>query len=356
MTQALDHPEPDQVEISIFGPGIGECIVVHGGDNEWMVVDSCIEGSSPCALQYLQRIGVPADRIRTVVVTHWHDDHIRGVSEVLEAATAASFHCSGALNTVEFKRLVKASRVAHIDAGTHEFERVAGILRSRSSGRRASVGPEWVTERQLIWQGPRIKVWALSPSSATITLAHNEIGQLLATAGPKRNVVSQRANALAVVLRVDIGSSSVLLSSDLECSQNPTTGWTAVVAAANAIGHHMGIATKVAHHGSEGADDVAAWKALLHGDVLAVTTPFQSSGLPRDSDRARLKSRTRNAYFTAPSTGRKPQHRDMRAVIDATALSRREVGTRMGHVRLRTAASVPSPDDVQVDMFGAAHR
>jgi len=37
----MQKPEKDEIEVSIFGPGYGECIVIHIGNNEWVVID-CI--------------------------------------------------------------------------------------------------------------------------------------------------------------------------------------------------------------------------------------------------------------------------------------------------------------------------
>ena len=58
-------PAPDSIDISIFGPGIGECCVFHIGDGKWFVVDSCTDTSgSPVALTYLQQLGVDVDLAR----------------------------------------------------------------------------------------------------------------------------------------------------------------------------------------------------------------------------------------------------------------------------------------------------
>ena len=48
----VDPPSPDELEISLFGPGRGECVVVHLGNNDWLVVDSCLDNTSsqPVAL------------------------------------------------------------------------------------------------------------------------------------------------------------------------------------------------------------------------------------------------------------------------------------------------------------------
>ena len=52
-------PDDDCLEVSLFGPGYGECVVVHLGFGDWVVVDSCIEPDSrdPIALAYFSAIG-----------------------------------------------------------------------------------------------------------------------------------------------------------------------------------------------------------------------------------------------------------------------------------------------------------
>ena len=49
----VDPPASDVFEVSIFGPGKGESIVVHIGNGRWIVVDSCrdqITGSSDLSM------------------------------------------------------------------------------------------------------------------------------------------------------------------------------------------------------------------------------------------------------------------------------------------------------------------
>src|SRR5258708_6538741 len=89
-------PLADELELSLFGPGKGECVVVHLGYGDWMVVDSCMGdgGKSAIALDYLGLMGVDVTRnLKLVVVSHWHDDHIRGISKILATATSARFAC-----------------------------------------------------------------------------------------------------------------------------------------------------------------------------------------------------------------------------------------------------------------------
>ena len=60
-------PEPNQLELSLFGPGRGECAVIHLGWGDWACIDSCIDRATkrPAALSYLERIGVdPSQALR----------------------------------------------------------------------------------------------------------------------------------------------------------------------------------------------------------------------------------------------------------------------------------------------------
>ena len=76
----MSHPSDDELEVSVFGPGIGECIVVHLGRHEWIIVDSCCDtDNEPAATKYLKEIGIDtASEVKLIVASHWYDDHIRG--------------------------------------------------------------------------------------------------------------------------------------------------------------------------------------------------------------------------------------------------------------------------------------
>ena len=67
-----EPPNLHELEVSVFGPGVGECIVAHVGDGDWIVVDSCInrESQEPVALEYLKSLHVDIpSRVRLVVAT-----------------------------------------------------------------------------------------------------------------------------------------------------------------------------------------------------------------------------------------------------------------------------------------------
>ncbi len=132
-------PKTDEFELSIFGPGIGECIVIHVGDGRWLVVDSCVrrETKEPVALSYLTDLGVDiAGSVKVIVVTHWHDDHMEGVSALLEKAPSALLCCSMALRKDEFVTVVsQANDLIAQSSDVAEMSRVFEILKSRHPSR-----------------------------------------------------------------------------------------------------------------------------------------------------------------------------------------------------------------------------
>jgi glyoxylase-like metal-dependent hydrolase (beta-lactamase superfamily II) len=131
-------PSLDEIEVSVFGPGYGECILIHVGDNKWFIVDSCIEPKSKelPVLNYLDRIGVePSHAVKMIIATHWHDDHVRGLSTLVETCHSAQFCLSSALRTQEFLTLIAAygKRTMMVNSGVKEFSKVIDILQNRKN-------------------------------------------------------------------------------------------------------------------------------------------------------------------------------------------------------------------------------
>jgi glyoxylase-like metal-dependent hydrolase (beta-lactamase superfamily II) len=129
-------PAHDEIEVSLFGPGYGESIVLHLGENAWFIVDSCIDPAKrePAPLTYLHRIQIdPATSVQQVIATHWHDDHIRGLGRIVQVCGSANFVCSAALRDKEFLTLVTAygQRAMMTSPGVREFYEVIQALDAR---------------------------------------------------------------------------------------------------------------------------------------------------------------------------------------------------------------------------------
>jgi hypothetical protein len=104
----LQNPDKDEIDVVVVGPGFGESILVHIGDGDWIIVDSCLDSSSdrPAALVFFEYIGVdPTTAVKLICASHWHDDHVGGIADLVQVCTGAEFACSAALNRGEFVEL-----------------------------------------------------------------------------------------------------------------------------------------------------------------------------------------------------------------------------------------------------------
>lgn len=265
-----DEPGPpgsDEVELSAFGPGYGECLVVHLGAGEWMIVDSCVANDGLPALDYLRRIGVdPASDVKLVVATHWHDDHVRGMSELVRACATARFSCPGALSPIDVRQAIGSLRTAgrvtapSATSGVREMRETLMLLEP-GTGRPAA---RWATEGRRLHtrEGrPSCSVTALSPNDRVVTEAHKQIADSL-DSGVHGRVPRPERNLGAVVLWVAVGDLSMLLGADLQETSDPQTGWTAVVDCPDRPSPRAEI-FKVPHHGAGNAHQPRVWEEML---------------------------------------------------------------------------------------------
>jgi hypothetical protein len=248
-----------------------------------------------------------------------------------------------------------------------EFYRIIDVLRRRREvSRQHVIETKWALADRLLWQQPCIvkqhniprEVYSLSPSDAAVTLAFREIAGLLPQEKtPKRGVVAQTPNHVAVVLWVKIGGLSLLLGSDLEETPNPGTGWSVIVGSTT---RPLGRASifKIPHHGSQNADQLQVWTEMLEVEPIAVLTPFVRGHvyLPTEADAMRLCSRTTRAYATAEAKRSQVRQRSkaVERTLRETVRNIRAVHSSQGHVRLRTSMLASGETNWRVELFGDA--
>jgi hypothetical protein len=358
-------PLPDEFELSVFGPGYGECLVVHLGNNCWMVVDSCPgQSQDSVALDYLDSLGVKVGEcVKLVVASHWHDDHIHGLASVVRYCTSAKFACSAALQTDEFFTLVRAGERAKLvehSSGTSEFAEILQELESRQQ-RPTHIGPDhWATEGMLLHansDGSPVDVFALSPSAQTITDAHLTLGKLIPELGqPTRRIPPFTPNHLSVAILLRAPGVQLLLGADLEANSDNRRGWLAVIG--STLGAGMACQTyKVAHHGSNDADHDDIWSKLLTGEPIALLTPYSRTRSPRPSERdiARIKARGASVYCTTwpPNARNKKRPGVVDRQIREVTKTHRTMPGGTGHLRLRVPLAGPCHRDL-VEVFDGA--
>ena len=291
----LAAPRPNEIEISLLGPGYGESVVVHLGDDEWMVVDSCVgRDGEPAALEYLDGMGVdPHSAVKMIVATHWHDDHTRGMAGMVRKCTSARFCCAAALRDKELLAVVDglAEKTGfRMSNGAREIRAIFSHLAERKTQ------PVWAIANRRVFRGADCAVWSLSPGDETLERFLRSVGSLISTTEmTPRRVLPPSPNELSVVLWVECSGTIVLLGADLE-----RVAWTAIIGDRTRPGGRASV-FKVPHHGSITADSPAVWRRMLDPKPLAVLAPWRrgNKALPAPEDVARILSRTTTAYASA---------------------------------------------------------
>lgn len=364
----LDRPTPGEIEISMFGPGYGESILLHVGDNNWLLVDSCIDPTTrePAATEYLRKIGVdPSEAVKLIVASHWHDDHIRGLGKILHRCNNAEFAFSSAMKAKEFLNLVFAygKRSLMDTSGVNEF---SSILQTLGERKQTGLGiPKFAIADRLLWRRDLVhlgtpyvcEVHSLSPSDESLRLALEEIGRLLPNENePKKRLADKRPNHNAVALWVRIADFSIVLGADLESTNHQNTGWSAILGSETRP-RGKGCVFKIPHHGSSNADEKRVWVEMLEPMPIALLSPFINgkTRIPTASDVKKICSRTTHGYSTADVKDQKPKIRErvVERAITEVVKSIRKVNSHPGHIRLRRK-EVFSPNIWEIALFGGA--
>ncbi|WP_165493890.1 MBL fold metallo-hydrolase [Azotobacter chroococcum] len=334
----LQPPADAEIEISLFGPGTGECIVAHLGQGDWMIVDSCIANNSgkPVALEYLESIGVSFDQVKIVLISHFHDDHIRGIAQVIECCAQAQVCISDALTQSESISYVLAHSQGEsfFDRGkpsVHEIKKIIDFV--SANGR----GVIWVSEAKLLYRNDCVQVNALSPSDGAVSQSRLDFAQAFEETknGFRKLAKKLSPNLCAVALHICNGHDTVLLGSDLEVSGTPLLGWEAVVASTRKP-RTLARLFKVAHHGSRTghSDDVV--NTMLGVKPVSIVTSMNVHHLPLPEDLERIKRYSECVYHTTQPLLKAPKRDRVVEEMMATVVKRRRVVSgSMGHIQVR---------------------
>ena len=337
----------------MFGPGYGESIVVHLGYGDWLIVDSCLnELKKPAPTAYLEGLGVSLNNVKYVAVSHWHDDHTKGISKVVEQCSGARVGISSVFTLREAKQFVSAysGLAAELSRGTKELYDVIKNHHKR-------IEPLSINRVALTGGGVDFSyaVTALSPTDGFFLSAqYYFLGSLPVLGGgsPLKEAPSFLPNNEAVAIHIKIGDLCILLGSDLETDHQ---GWTALVAHPEIQKLPKAEIYKVAHHGSLTAECPQVWDSLLVKErPISLLTPFNRGRkkLPSQEDRERIIGRSKQAHISST--------RSTRAQMDSGLAKRLEkigsapVPLNAGYGMVRARRTITAPAEWSIDHFGNA--
>lgn len=358
-------PTADQFEISLIGTGggYGESVVAHLGNGEWLVVDSCQNPSTNVnlPLEYLQSIGVnPNENVKLIICTHWHDDHIQGISKILRACENADLSFARVNDIKKFLRLVGLdySKVGNIGSlsSTKEFNDCIEILEFRGKGIKGA-GPDRLLYKSTLSASEICEVFSLSPSDQAINNFDLELTQLITEYGePRKRIVIDSPNDKSVVLYLRLGDKKVLLGADLEVTDSNNTGWFDIINNSTTIKNGKASYFKIPHHGSENGYHERIWIELLEQNPNANLSPWnKANGLPTPEMIKKFKEHSSKLFITSPKIGgltkARKRDRDIEKIIEKFRFKLNEVKFSKGIIRnrIRTCES-----DWKTEIFESA--
>lgn len=338
-------PDTNTAEISLFGPGVGECIVIHYGNNRWFIVDSCLSPGSkkPIGLEYLESLGVDVStQVTGLLLSHWHKDHIEGAFQIASACKNAIIHAPAALlsnEAVNLAALYKKDPFNDTDKEIREFREIVEHLKDQGQQERYDL----VKARHCFFddRNKNTRLFALSPSSVATTQAIERIRELKPNKGQRRVrlVAPSSENLNAVALHFSFDNFSAVLGSDLEETGNMKTGWSAVFNSnvATDLSLDKAHVYKVAHHGSETGHHQDIWDQLLDPNPQAMTTSFSNKHLPKESDIERILPLVSSFIVTRDPAPKSKTKRNpfVDRCLRRQTKSRHVVNDKIGHVQIR---------------------
>ncbi len=169
INEKLTAPAANEAEVTLIGgtAGFGETVIIHIGNGIWVVVDSCTNPlNGECvALSYFTDIEVKVEeQLRYVVCTHWHEDHIMGLSKLIEACsgqTVLAMSCADDREKFVYEMMEKCNY-------TGNSRKLTELRDSINKANKKGIKIKRVQQDQMIFNKNGTECFALSPSSSEI--------------------------------------------------------------------------------------------------------------------------------------------------------------------------------------------
>ena len=154
-----------------------------------------------------------------IVATHWHDDHILGISQLLSAGENAIFCMARPNDLKKFLRLVGLDHtkleIQVSNSSTVEFSKCLEIMEKRNPGMRKNAEADKTLLSLALEDNIRSEVISLSPSDFTMQAFDKEISTLITEYGPSsKKIINKTPNEKSVVILLKMGVHRALLRAD----------------------------------------------------------------------------------------------------------------------------------------------
>lgn len=283
------------LDIHVIGGAIGESIVIRFPQGEWAVVDAFASKvddpqTNPTYQFLLER---RVERLEWVCASHPHDDHIRGIRQLLEKWPVDRVIVPDiGLSLQEMRDFAdrlwtfyKQQQSPEEANSVNEMVKLAGTIRELRDRGRGQIRIEAVRVGELeeFWpkaaeslsdeRGAPIHIRAMAPGPNQLDNYHEDV---IRERGETPDRLYADANGVSVVLMIEYLSARVILCGDADIKE-----WTEVMK----MGRSAPVANlvKISHHGSKTGVNREIWKFVAAPDNIAVLCPFRRHKLPRQA-------------------------------------------------------------------------
>ncbi|MBU1093584.1 MAG: MBL fold metallo-hydrolase [Firmicutes bacterium] len=329
-------PKNDEIEVTLFGKGFGESCLVHIGDKKYILIDSFLNNDTkrPIALDYLDAININYDNIVLVICTHWHTDHINGISKIISSAPKAHFVTYDILGNDKFQKFLSLGKSVE-NSSTDEFVSTLELIRKNNIRLVTAKHNQllYKVHENILTHKKKVEITALSPQHIETLeyIIHLNLPE------PKDfKYVYPHDNDISIVTWIEINNDVILLGGDLENKSDSRKGWKAVVLN-HSISNNKASIFKIPHHGSLNGHNQDVWKDLVATNPISILTVFNKCDLPTLLDRQRIKGLSSDVYVSGSAKTKDFSSKTLSDQIKklGTKISIKKTTQNLGIIRLR---------------------
>lgn len=336
----------DKTEIIIFGKGYGESILIRVSESKYIMIDSFIDNESgkPIAVWYLETIGLNVDSIIGIVCTHWDDDHVKGISQIIKSSSKpVPIYTPLALSKKEV--IDYLTYLKNEDKGS-EFIEAIRYVKDKKCYFLYVVNDRSMFEKELSLVGVSLK--ALSPSDEQYQTFLENI--IIPKAGEEKKFKQFGRNELSIVSYLECPNSISLFAGDFENSS--TNDWTKLIDKYNYLKKCEIV--KTPHHGSENGyhDGIYNSLSLL---PISIITRFNRFDLPSDEILKKISSKSKETFVIGgKKITDKDQTRNLTKYLNSGIKKRMSINDlRVGFIKLTKDISSQTWD---IEKYGSVEK
>lgn len=289
----MSETTPFWLEVHAFGSSHkGEGIILRLPDGQYGAVDCCFRGDIANPNQNPMVAFLKEKKVKKlafICLTHPHDDHYFGLSQLMDAAPPDEFWTPAAMHPESLRNIILAEwsdavRQGDIKASRQlkELEQIyktwKNLKRQTKANRqtkRAGGGTRLYPNQMP--RSPDFTIEAFSPSGHEIEGYEESLKHCFHDGRPKNKFPSLKHNRISVGLLVESDQFAVVLGGDVE-----QVNWKKAIDGVASDRWKAVRLIKVSHHGSTTGNSSELWDFIRTSNrsMNAVVTGYKSSGLP----------------------------------------------------------------------------